>query len=959
MDTGRIHYHKEVNFMKKFNFSKGLIVGLLTFALCIVAFAAVGAKADEQAAAAPTKTTPVAAEYDATNDTVTAGSNAYVYVVKAASGNKIKAGQAATGQMATNKISIADLGIKGTNKDVFLYVCNKEAEVEETVAANLTIKGNANKVVGVIDYTQADVPRSADVISAYYVDKATKKQVAIASAKLYWSADQDKWYQANSLTESTRKDSKNQATADGFLGTDLSNMLEAGGTIYIKQAGVSSSEGAAQFGSKVAKVKIAKQAKAPKAKIDVAKDTIALKNGFDFSLAVKTNLSGDEYVPVKWFTILPNLKTATFSDAIIGGTVGTGQSAKVTAYKPLDKKNTNAGKEVKDDTANKYYYSYTSKQVKTLSIDKMFEIIKANIDGGVLPEDFKIAIRKSATEKKPASAYTLIDLGLQDEAPIVWTKDNVEGEFLIATADEFTKKGLTLGDIKGFAGYTGTSTLTMETTGFDQTFAFNTATANTKGRDEGTVFEYAVVATADYAATGDAAIDWTTVKWKKFDPSKLKITEKLSGKYSTVKGTKKTATLASTATGDISDGASSKEKNDASFNRTVVKDSVVKENTKALLLIRRQGDKASSKRASKYIALYVAKEGKEYNLYSTVSNGQAANKVTIYFAKYNAAIGTEGQAGYKAAGFYIDESIAPVTKWTQKAQTGVALEALTDAEYWKAGLPNETTKICALTDPSSAANQYKPEASATEKGDTTDAIAAGEYKLTGLLTDSNNTLVFAIREYANIKVNAVYGTVKNTTFTPENGKTQLVAEIKKGKACTAAVNAQTGAVTWTDPIASAAVVKYVGDAAEITFGVDFAVPSGYAKDEEASAYPKVVAGDGYTIAETGSFTPGAQSANPKVKITAESADAIEVTVDFAVYKTYTISFDYGTDYTGAKSEAKTTNKVGKITLPSSPTMDGFTFEGWFDNAGLTGDVVTSDKPYTADTTLYAKWTANA
>ncbi len=941
--------------MKKFNLSKGLIVGLLTFALCIVAFAAVGASAAEEQAAAPTKTAPVDAAYDAVNDEVTAGSNAYVYVVKAASGNKIKAGQAATGQMATNKISIADLGIKGTNKDVFLYVCNKEAEVEETVAANLTIKGNANKVVGVIDYTQADVPGSADVISAYYVDKATKKQVAIASAKLYWSADQDKWYQANSLTQTTRKDSKNQETADGFLGTDLSNMLEAGGTIYIKQAGVSSSEGAAQFGSKVAKVKIAKQAKAPKAKIDVAKDTIALKNGFDFSLAVKTNLSGDEYVPVKWFTILPNLKTATFSDAIIGGTVGTGQSAKVTAYKPLDKKNTNAGKEVKDDTANKYYYSYTSKQVKTLSIDKMFEIIKANIDGGVLPEDFKIAIRKSATEKKPASAYTLIDLGLQDEAPIVWTKDNVEGEFLIATADEFTKKGLTLGDIKGFAGYTGTNTLTMETTGFDQTFAFNTATANTKGRDEGTVFEYAVVATADYAATGDAAIDWTTVKWKKFDPSKLKITEKLSGKYSTVKGTKKTATLASTATGDISDGASSKEKNNASFNRTVVKDSVVKENTKALLLIRRQGDKASSKRASKYIALYVAKEGKKYNLYSTVSNGQAANKVTIYFAKYNTAVGTQGQAGYKAAGFYIDESIAPVTKWTQKAQTGVALEALTGAVYWKAGRPDEDANyVCALTGPGTASNEYKPEENATPAATGTDAIKAGEYKLTELPTDSPSDVVIAIRELANITVNANFVTVAGSgntaTYTPiPANATYKVAEIKDGKACT--VNG----TTWT---ATGDVVKYVGDNVAISFARDYTAPTGYRAKIIEGVSGAIIEGTGYTFTD-GAFN--AAGATKKVTVVAETAEPIEVTIRAYVYPEYTVTFDTGTLNLAIES-AKTT-AAGTISLTDANNIangaEGYTFGGWYIKQDLSGEAVGNETVFTADTTVYGKFTATS
>ena len=97
--------------MKKFNFSKGLVIGLLTMALCLTCFAAAKVSAED---AAPTKSAAVAAEYDAANDEVTAGSNAYVYVVKAASGNVLKAGTSATGQMAIFKFSIADVGIKST-----------------------------------------------------------------------------------------------------------------------------------------------------------------------------------------------------------------------------------------------------------------------------------------------------------------------------------------------------------------------------------------------------------------------------------------------------------------------------------------------------------------------------------------------------------------------------------------------------------------------------------------------------------------------------------------------------------------------------------------------------------------------------------------------------------------------------------------------------------------------------
>ncbi len=926
--------------MKKFNFSKGLVIGLLTLALCLTCFAAAKVSA-EDAAATPAKSTAVAAEYDAAADTVKASSNAYVYVLKAASGNKIKAGTGANGQMASNKISIADLGIKSTAKDVYLYVCDKEVEVDETVSANLTIKGNANKVVGVIDYTQADYPGSEKVLSAYYVDKATKKSVDIASASLYWSADQDKWYQANSLTQSTRKNSKNQATADGFLGGDLAEMLEGGGTIYVKQAGTSGATGTAQFGSKVVKVKVAKQAKAVKAKIDVSKDTIALKNGFDFAIAAKV---GNEYTGItKWFTILPTLKTATVTDTIVGGTIDTNQ----TKYKPLDKKNTNAGKVAEIENDSNKYYSYTKTAVKALSIDKLYEYVSAEFTANgvvTLPSDYRIAVRKSATEKKPASAVTLIELDLKAGKPLVYTQDNVQGQFLVASADEFTKKGLTLGDIAGFPGYTGTNTLAIETEGFDKTFKVKTATANTKERDEGTSFEYAVVATADYAATGDAAIDWTTVKWKKFDPSKLKITEKLSGKYNTVKGTKKTATLKSTASADLAATAANKGNDD--YGRVIITENAIKEGTKALLLIRRAGDKSSGLRASEFIALYVAKENGKYNLYSTVSNGELAYKYTVSFFKYSPAI-TEGEA--RAAGWYQDDSIAEITGWSKKANTGVALPALTGAEYWKisevasaaphAGTPNFGND-----------GKYTAAPAKIPATDSTDEVAKDAYQIA--VSESGDTHVaIAIREYANITVNADFVTVagsgNNATYTPiSTNATYKLAEIKAGKACT--VNG----TTWT---AEGDIVKYVGDEASITVR-DIVKPTGYHSDVVDGVTSVVVAGEGYA------FTTGAYSANThKVTVIAGTAEPIVVSVRTNVYREYTVKFDTG-DLELVIADQYTT-KAGTISLSDAnaeaANAEDYTFGGWYINQDLSGNAVTPETVFTADTTLYGKFTAKS
>lgn len=682
--------------MKKLNLTKGLLISLLVLALCFTAFGAVKASAEETAT--ETKTSPVTATYVAATDEITAGSNAYVYVVKAATGNKIKAGQAAKGQMENNKISLADLGIKSTKKDVFLYVCDKEVEVKdgETVAANLVIKGNAIKVVGVVDYTQADVPGSTDVISAYYKDKATKKNVDIESAKLVWSPDQETWYGANvEGTTGGRKNDSGVAISDGFNDADLAGMLEAGETIYLKQLGTDGGSGTAAFGSAVAKVKIAKQANAPKVKVDVAKDTIALKNGFDFAIATKPQ-NGTEYTEyTRWYTILPVLKTASVSDTIIGGT-NTNEY-----YAPLDKKDSNAGKEVIKDEVK--YYSYTKTAVKTLSIKTLFDTLGLDTE-----DDFRIAVRKSATNKKPASAVGLVELTYKAPAPLVYTESNVKGQFVVSTAEEFTKKGLAFSDIKAYPGKKADNSIA--TSGFDQTFAV--VTNDVTEADEGSTFEYLVVAGKNYFAADGSndAIDWTTAKWKKFDPAKLKITSKLAGQYSTVKGTKTKVTLG-VENAAVADADKDGVVNDEDAYKTI----------KTLILVRRAGDKASVKRASEEIALYVVKSGKTWSLYSTVSNGEEAYKYTVNFAKYT------------SGAWAVDNTINPVSVWIEKnGNANVSFPTITKADFFKDG----------------AADGLQPD---TKK----DAIAAGDdkgkYTLTVVDADVDETVL--IREYANIKIN--------------------------------------------------------------------------------------------------------------------------------------------------------------------------------------------------------------
>ncbi|WP_321537900.1 InlB B-repeat-containing protein, partial [Streptococcus suis] len=44
---------------------------------------------------------------------------------------------------------------------------------------------------------------------------------------------------------------------------------------------------------------------------------------------------------------------------------------------------------------------------------------------------------------------------------------------------------------------------------------------------------------------------------------------------------------------------------------------------------------------------------------------------------------------------------------------------------------------------------------------------------------------------------------------------------------------------------------------------------------------------------------------------------------------------------------------------TTPTKEGYTFEGWYDNPDLTGSKITNFLTLKKDTTLYAKWTPNS
>ena len=72
--------------------------------------------------------------------------------------------------------------------------------------------------------------------------------------------------------------------------------------------------------------------------------------------------------------------------------------------------------------------------------------------------------------------------------------------------------------------------------------------------------------------------------------------------------------------------------------------------------------------------------------------------------------------------------------------------------------------------------------------------------------------------------------------------------------------------------------------------------------------------------------------------------------------TYTIYFETGGGV-GIPVIASTTS-TGRLNSLPTPTMSGYTFEGWYTDQ-LEGDKITVNTEFGADTTIYAHWVPNA
>jgi|GEM_PF-526606 len=164
---------------------------------------------------------------------------------------------------------------------------------------------------------------------------------------------------------------------------------------------------------------------------------------------------------------------------------------------------------------------------------------------------------------------------------------------------------------------------------------------------------------------------------------------------------------------------------------------------------------------------------------------------------------------------------------------------------------------------------------------------------------------------------------------------------------------------WTQPFtadtpinASISVyAKFTRNAYTVTFkvnGADY-------KTETTDNSGKIVMPGNPTVAN---YTFGGWYLDDSVWSKPFTADTV-ITANTIVYakltrNIYTVTFKVN----GAEYKTATTDNNGKITMPSNPTVDNYTFGGWYLDDGAWTQPFTADTVITANTTVYAKFTRN-
>ncbi len=238
--------------------------------------------------------------------------------------------------------------------------------------------------------------------------------------------------------------------------------------------------------TKAVKVSIKNSKKPGKVKLDVTKEAINVKNGFDYAVT-----QSKDVLPKleDWTTILPFNKNA---------------SADASATNPYVKTETYVPYKKLDDTNGS---SFTGIKVSSLPISKVIPSIGTATEG-----TWYVWIRKSATSAAPAQQPTAVEITFKSVAPSL--KKIEEGDCatlkINAPADLAQVNYYALADEK--------NGLKIPTISKDEN---DTNTA---------AFEYLIIDAADYDASL-SKIDFTSAKWTKVAAGTVITVDKAKSKY--------------------------------------------------------------------------------------------------------------------------------------------------------------------------------------------------------------------------------------------------------------------------------------------------------------------------------------------------------------------------------------------------------------------------------------------
>lgn len=143
--------------------------------------------------------------------------------------------------------------------------------------------------------------------------------------------------------------------------------------------------------------------------------------------------------------------------------------------------------------------------------------------------------------------------------------------------------------------------------------------------------------------------------------------------------------------------------------------------------------------------------------------------------------------------------------------------------------------------------------------------------------------------------------------------------------------------------------------------------------QELESYTVTFDSDGGSAVDSQTVTAGETASRPvdptksgyqfngwfsNISLTDEYDFNTPVNSDITLYagwiETFTVTFDMQSH--GDAIDPQTVADGGLVTEPEDPTADGYTFGGWFKEAGATNEWDFANDTVTEDTTLYAKWT---